>query len=64
MSTYLVEIVNRPGVFCSLRQQCHWDGRTHQELIDTPVPALLPRVEALERSVDEMRKVARPRKRR
>jgi hypothetical protein len=64
MSTYSVEALNRPGVFCSLRQQCTWDGRTHQALIDTPVPTLLHRVEALERAVDKMRKAVRPRKRR
>ncbi len=38
-------------VFCALRQQCTWDGRTHMEIIDSPVPPLLGRVEALEKEV-------------
>lgn len=43
-------------VFCSLRQQCTWDGRTHYEIINSPIPPLLPRVEALEAEVQRLRR--------
>lgn len=39
-------------VFCSLRQMVSWDGRTHQEMIDRPVPLLGPRMDALEARLD------------
>lgn len=45
----------RTRVFCSLRQQCTWDGRTHYEIINSPIPPLLPRVEALEVAVQNLR---------
>ena len=55
-SEYLawIRTVETGKVFCGMRQMCTWDGRTHQEIIDTPVPVLGGRVEALERRLDEI----------